>query len=241
MDPYKRLTLGMSPLAYWRLGESSGTVAADETGNYPGTYVNSPTLGVAGALAGDPDGAVTFNRSLSQYMMPPSKGIAAGGAGAACAAAWVKIPAATGEPQRVVMYGTGGSYTYSLTLNATGHASFEIYNSAGADISTPISTAVVADGEWHHLVGVVDGSTASIYVDGALADTKAVGVGWTDSPFTRMWIGTQTLNRFVNGSIDEVAVWRRALSATEVKRLYQVGVGLMVYPTGALRHRRQSS
>ena len=48
-------------VAYWRLGESSGNVAVDETGNYNGTYVGTPTLGVDGLLVGDADTAVTFD------------------------------------------------------------------------------------------------------------------------------------------------------------------------------------
>ncbi len=37
-----------NPVGYWRLGESSGTVAQNETvNNLDGMYVNAPTLGVA--------------------------------------------------------------------------------------------------------------------------------------------------------------------------------------------------
>jgi hypothetical protein len=40
--------LADSPLAYWRLGESGGSVAADSGGNgHSGTYVGNPTVGVA--------------------------------------------------------------------------------------------------------------------------------------------------------------------------------------------------
>jgi len=61
---YDRLVLGDGPIAYWRLGEPSGTNANDETANNrDGTYVNTPTLGVAGNLVGDSDTAVSFNGS----------------------------------------------------------------------------------------------------------------------------------------------------------------------------------
>src|SRR5207302_5332266 len=45
---------------YWRLGEGSGSTAADSQGNATGTYKGGVTLGAQGALAGDPNTAVGF-------------------------------------------------------------------------------------------------------------------------------------------------------------------------------------
>ena len=48
---YSSSVLADSPLAYWRLGESSGSTAADASGNgRTGSYLNTPTLGAGGAL-----------------------------------------------------------------------------------------------------------------------------------------------------------------------------------------------
>ena len=44
-----------APIAWYRMGEPSGTNAADEIGSNDGTYVNTPTLDVTGALTGDSD------------------------------------------------------------------------------------------------------------------------------------------------------------------------------------------
>src|SRR4029078_6112519 len=41
---YRSRIVAASPTAYWRLGEASGTTAADETGGHPGTYVGGPAL-----------------------------------------------------------------------------------------------------------------------------------------------------------------------------------------------------
>jgi len=52
---YRATVLADTPLAYWRLGETTGTVAHDETGNgHDGTYIGGYTLGQTGALTGDP-------------------------------------------------------------------------------------------------------------------------------------------------------------------------------------------
>src|SRR6266508_4078199 len=51
---YRTQVLADEPLAYWRLGESSGTSAADASGNAnTGTYAGSPALGATGALDGN--------------------------------------------------------------------------------------------------------------------------------------------------------------------------------------------
>ena len=49
---YRQAVLDASPGSYWRLGETSGTSAADETGANPGTY-NNVLLNQPGALTCD--------------------------------------------------------------------------------------------------------------------------------------------------------------------------------------------
>jgi len=58
---YRDAVLAKSPIAYWRLGETAGPTAADETGNgHDGTYLGNPTLGQPGAILGDSNTAVQF-------------------------------------------------------------------------------------------------------------------------------------------------------------------------------------
>jgi hypothetical protein len=62
LSTYSTVILGDHPAAYYRLGETSGTTAFDSSGNsHDGTYLGGPTLGLPGALAGDPDTSVQFN------------------------------------------------------------------------------------------------------------------------------------------------------------------------------------
>lgn len=61
---YASSVLADAPLVYLRLGEASGTTAADSSGNArDGTYYNAPTLGTPGLLAGDADTCVDFDGS----------------------------------------------------------------------------------------------------------------------------------------------------------------------------------
>ena len=68
---YSNQVLADEPLAYWRLGEPSGTSAADASGNgNTGTYGGSPTLGATGALAGDTDTATSFDGVNDNVSVP---------------------------------------------------------------------------------------------------------------------------------------------------------------------------
>jgi hypothetical protein len=67
---YQALVLSESPGAYWRLGESTGTTAVDETGTSDGTYAGGHTLAVPGALADDPNTAVDVDGSSGRISAP---------------------------------------------------------------------------------------------------------------------------------------------------------------------------
>lgn len=68
---YAQSVLADGPLAYWRLGETSGTVAVNATGHgYVGTYTGTVTVGQAGTLTGDGNTAALFDGSNGYLGMP---------------------------------------------------------------------------------------------------------------------------------------------------------------------------
>jgi hypothetical protein len=83
------------------------------------------------------------------------------------------------------------------------------------------------DGNWHHLVGVYDAisGTQTFYIDGINVGSVSISGNLisTTNPF--FGIGDSGQGTFLDGSIDECAVWTRALSSVEVTELYNFGVG----------------
>jgi hypothetical protein len=67
----------LGPVGWWRLGETAGaSVAIDSSSkNISGIYLNGPTLGVTGAIAGDGDTACQFHSVNSQKMLVPDHNI----------------------------------------------------------------------------------------------------------------------------------------------------------------------
>lgn len=78
------------------------------------------------------------------------------------------------------------------------------------------------DDRWYHVVGVYDGRTATLYINGR-RDVSATTSGSIPVNSFNVWIGADSqLSRHVwNGLIDEVRIYSYALTAEEVKVLYK--------------------
>jgi hypothetical protein len=85
-------------------------------------------------------------------------------------------------------------------------------------------TSNVCDNQWHHVVGVVDrtSSVAYLYVDGVLENSNNILVSGSYGNGKDILIGDYLGQSWeVNGSIDEVKIYRRVLSADEIKAHYE--------------------
>ena len=83
-------------------------------------------------------------------------------------------------------------------------------------------------GQWYHLVGVGNNKTYSFYINGMLQQSQLVanmGPLSSDSHTVGMMFDDfgQYYNHYLNGSIDELRIYNRALSATEILALYNGG------------------
>jgi len=78
------------------------------------------------------------------------------------------------------------------------------------------------DGRWHHVAGVYDGRTATLYIDGR-SDVSAPTAGSIPVNSFNVWIGADSLlsRHSWSGLIDEVRIYSYALTADEVKDLYE--------------------
>jgi hypothetical protein len=73
---------------------------------------------------------------------------------------------------------------------------------------------------WHHLAYTYDGTRHTLFVDGVQADTSTVASQAGAVTTTRLGAYTQTGEQF-GGSIDDVRIYDRPLSAAEVRALTQ--------------------
>ena len=127
--------------------------------------------------------------------------------------AWFKTTSS--NTQTIIGKDSINSNTRSfLLLVISGVARFIIFKSNSSNFISGTST--VNDGNWHHVLGVNDGTNLKIYVDGVLEGTNNGGGGTIDNGTSDFNIGSRDASgqsiRF-NGVIDEVAVWNSDQSA----------------------------
>ena len=224
---YEAAVAASGPAAYWRLGESSGTTAYDYMGGHDAVYTDV-TLGVPGYSASDPNTAVGFdptnpNGPGSATIPDGSVFPLIGATPSFTIEAWVNWNDLTGV-QRVFSYAGPGFHGIGFGLNTANGLRFTTYGVQDFNLSLP--TPVVT-GTWYHLAGVAKGGTFYFYLNGVSVGSVAfsgAGIAPTiPSPFAIGRNPESTAMEPVNGTIDEAAMYNRALSADEILTHYSVG------------------
>ena len=96
----------------------------------------------------------------------------------------------------------------------------------GSSSGNPATTNTYNNNQWHHVVALNDGTTTRLYVDGTLelSTSETFAAATSNCPFA---IGSQAYgspaDAYFNGTIDEVAIYDRTLTATEIKNHYDMG------------------
>ena len=140
---------------------------------------------------------------------------------------WVKVNPGSSALQALVEKGGWEAGEYGLYAAASwsplnGEATFQLYDLPD-DCDDALVGTDIRDGIWHHLVGVWDGSTIYLYLDGEL-DNSISCSGTLTTNNKNLYFGSRLGNqRYFNGLIDEVRIYNRALSAEEIAEHYRVG------------------
>lgn len=230
-DPYSDAVLATNPVGYWRLGEPSGTVAVDEMGANNGTYVNTPALGVAGLLTGDPDTAVTLAAASSQRVTA-AVAAALNPYPNFSVAAWIKTTAGVGVYYGIAgLWDATGTTGWDFYLDGSNRLSGSVRGSSSIAWGDSAYGPFLSDGVRHFCVMVATGTSLQIFVDGVATHAALAGT-WTYSslPAVGVSVGSRGTGLYFTGTIDEPAIWNRALSPAEIVALYAAGSTVVSYP-----------
>ncbi len=151
--------------------------------------------------------------------------------------AWVNIPKITGTWQIIASKEnrnpTGRNYGLFGHLNAgVVHYSF----TTNAQWKSFDAKTNIADGNWHHVVATYENPNYKLYLDGTVDAQSAPGTD-PDNHDNFLFIGGCNIgNYWMSGTIDEVVLYDRALSETEINDLMKNGIenALDVKPGGKL-------
>ncbi|MBD2410097.1 hypothetical protein FACHB389_08865 [Nostoc calcicola FACHB-389] len=210
-------------VGYWKFEEAIGNTVLDSSGNNNnGSLINSSrTVGVSGQaleVSGKNNSSASIPASASLNSMTNQITVSA----------WVRpnvqpvgFQVAVNRQIGTLLHPDQFYLGFGTRNNVTTYK-WELGTSDGeADVYQGLPTTE----NWVHLVGTYDGSTIRLYVDGVqignnpltgniLVDDNPVTIGAAENYYDGFPLG----DRF-NGLIDEVRIYNRALSATEVKNL----------------------
>ncbi len=128
---------------------------------------------------------------------------------------WV-YPQKDGSYQRILQF---GNHATEFVIQKRGDDNkVRLLARISAAIQIDISSTVLNNNQWYHIVVTVDGSTAKLYVNNG---TPATDVTFNIQNYSGLFIGCGEGDReFVEGKIDQVRIFNKAISAAEVTTLY---------------------
>jgi len=221
---FKYQTLRESMVAYWSLNEtaSSGDVTAkDGSGKGYDLTSNNSVLSATGKVGN----GRAFVSANTEWLSVNSN-------------ADLTFPRNEDWTIAFWVYPTGEGEGMFMAKDISGNREFEFKKTSSEQIFLSFTTlggATLASGNnvltlntWHFLVARQLSLATSVWRNGSLALQDTFGSNWSTAT-TPLNIGRRAFsgaNAYFDGTIDEVAIWRRALSSAEISELYNSGNGI---------------
>ena len=212
------------PVAALAFDEGAGATARDTSG-----FGNDGAIsGATWTTAGKYGPGLTFDGVNDWVTVPDADSLDI--RGPLTLEAWV-MPRDKGAWDNIVMKEAPGSHAY--VLYATGDALAPVPNGAvGSDEA--FAPSGLPTGAWTHVAVTFDGSALRIYVDGTLVTTRT---GASPPPVSTnpLRIGGDAVwsDEFFDGSLDEIRVYDRALTAAEITSDMNTRIGAPPVDTAA--------
>ena len=193
----------------WAFDESSGTTTADQSGKGNTGTVSGATFVTGGKF----NNALSFNGTSNTVTVADSAtldlttGMTVEG--------WVR-PSTTGGWRTAFVKEQPGNLVYGVySNNGSNHPSAEVYVN-GATRTVEASSALPTL-TWSHLATTYDGATLRLYVNGTQAAQLAIAGSILTSNSPVRIGGNGVWGEYFSGQIDEVRVYNRALTASEIQ------------------------
>ena len=216
-------------VALWKFDEGSGATTTDSIGGATGTLLNNPTW-----TSGKFSKALNFN-GTNTYVKAQAPGIS--NLNTVTASAWIYARSDgnnSAKVRRLVSKSTfnattGAQVRFALQLGANGTLQFNAGYVGRAGVWSSASNAVSLN-QWHQVTATYTFGNANaspaLYVDGVAQQVSVVTapiIGSTPTPDDQMiYIGDRGDNtRVWDGLIDQLRIYNRILSGSEIQSVYQ--------------------
>src|SRR3989344_980246 len=200
-------------VGYWKLDENSGTIVADSSGrgntgtNVGGTWLDSYT-----------NSGISFDGSSDKYVTTSDSNSLDINGTAITMSAWAK-PTSTNYGQIITklnIVSTNMPWDIQLYTNDYFYTAIKTDSNGFAEIR---SANTASFGQWQHLVTVYNGTNIIFYVNGVQSSigSQSGNIVTNDQ---NLYLGGIAGGEVFLGSIDEIRIYNRALSAGDVNQLY---------------------
>lgn len=230
---FNNLTINDGLLGYWKLDETAAngcTGGSNDSCDSSGYGNDGAWNGDATASATVPTVNFTNPRSATfdgtgDYVSVSHNSAYAFTSGSYTISAWVKFDTTDGSNDDVIVgktaHATSQTGYYLVQRSGTTTVDFGFYD--GAAYKTAAGATAIGTTNWAQVVGVFDDSanTLTVYVNGTSDGSAASVTGNPQSNSDALTIGAHTgvAGKALDGLIDDVRIYGRALSSTEVARL----------------------
>ena len=230
-DAYGAAVFNLEPDLYWRLGDAAGTTATDSgaAGN-DGSIQGGVTLGASGAITNTSNTAATFNGSngvvvASTLTNNPT---------IYSEMTWFKTTTSNGG--KLIGFGdatsgTSSNYDRHVWMENSGQLTFGTYTGFTNTATSPLA---YNDGNWHFVAASQSSDGMKLYVDGQLVATNGQTAAQAYSGYWRIGgDNTWSTQPWFAGSLDDAAVFSKALTAAQISQLYAIGASSNAAPTAS--------
>jgi hypothetical protein len=209
----------------WKMDEASGTTANDSKNNYDATL-----NGQAGFAAGQLGNALVLNNDQTGIgddfaTMPSNATLDNVQEGNYTLSAWFfpeTVPLDQSQTNRYYAILAKDGQPMGLAYNQAKKFSMRHYFTGGV-LQITQGDNTFSEGHWYHVAGVVNktAGTIKVFVDGVLQATEAFTPGTAANEYgtTRFQVGKAGDKWAADGKVDQVRIYNRALTDTEVSDL----------------------
>jgi hypothetical protein len=215
------LTRGVYPsglVGYWAFDEINGKIAYDNSGNGNDGLL----IGNISRVDGKYGKALWLRQGTAYVLVPDTDTLSFSGAHPFTIMAWIKPdieqgnvgwgPYAANIIDKYSNYGLVYDHAETDARGLVIRSSGAWYHSGKVEISA---------GTWHHYVGVYDPPYLIVYLDGSEVARREVGSLNLDTNNNNVAFGTNMeINTMFKGTIDEIKIYDRALTAQEIHSEY---------------------
>jgi hypothetical protein len=138
--------------------------------------------------------------------------------------AWVRFSGATLSNNPQIIWGMGGAGSHDAYTFLNNRKIYSVFANHNTNVKSVNSLQNISGNTWYHVVTTLNPTGANLYINGVLKSTTSIS-GVRESGFN---VGNSIINAYagadngspLNGMVDDVGLWGKALTYSEVTGLY---------------------